>query len=138
MLGGVTHGDESGYESGAGHLSMSTQANLVNMSTASNQATAREGAALATRKYQAEGPDLLPIDEDIDDEKCSPVKPKKRTSEDSPFKRRIKNENFENNGRRNEHTSSENGKKPRIDQISISAISDVEQEKSGGKRMANS
>ena len=33
-----------------------------------------------------DGPDLLPIDEDIDDEQCSPIKPKKRMSEDSPFK----------------------------------------------------
>ena len=32
---------------------------------------------------------MLPIDEDVDDEKCSPIKPKKRTSEDSPFKRKL-------------------------------------------------
>lgn len=34
-------------------------------------------------------PDLLPIDEDVDDEKCSPIKPKKRTKQDSPFKKII-------------------------------------------------
>ena len=33
--------------------------------------------------------DLLPIDEDVDDEQCSPIKPKKRTQEDSPFKRNM-------------------------------------------------
>ena len=60
------------------------------------QATARDNSASAAtagnlggaRRYQADGPDLLPIDEDVDDEHCSPIKPKKRTSEDSPFKRR--------------------------------------------------
>ena len=34
-------------------------------------------------------PNLLPIDEDVDDEKCSPIKPKKRTAEDSPFKKHL-------------------------------------------------
>lgn len=42
------------------------------------------------RFIQAGGaPDLLPIDEDVDDEKCSPIKPKRRTDEDSPFKKHI-------------------------------------------------
>ena len=31
--------------------------------------------------------DTLERDEDVDDEKCSPLKPKARTSEDSPFKK---------------------------------------------------
>ena len=44
------------------------------------------------RMPQGSGPDfLLPIDEDVDDEKCSPIKPKKRTAEDSPFKRNLIN-----------------------------------------------
>lgn len=66
----------------------------------SSQSSARITAASATqssdvvakpRCYQAAAnnavADLLPIDEDVDDEKCSPIKPKKRTQEDSPFKR---------------------------------------------------
>ena len=31
----------------------------------------------------------MPIDEDVDDEKCSPIKPKRRTDEDSPFKKHL-------------------------------------------------
>ena len=46
----------------------------------------------ANKRYPqaVNGPDLLPIDEDVDDEKCSPIKPVKRgKGEDSPFKRKL-------------------------------------------------
>ena len=56
--------------------------------------SARDVAALAGQSkrtgYPApggNGQDLLPIDEDVDEQQCSPIKPKRRTSEDSPFKR---------------------------------------------------
>ena len=78
---------------------MSTQANILNQSerggllNLSQVSSARDVTGLAGSKRAGfpapggNGQDLLPIDEDVDDEKCSPIKPKKRTSEDSPFKR---------------------------------------------------
>ena len=39
---------------------------------------------------------MLPIDEDVDDEKCSPIKPKRRTpSAASPFKKLTRDGNYE-------------------------------------------
>ena len=80
-------------------MSMSTQVmNLSERGSALNnlasQHSAREvGSIGGVKKYPggAAGgqPDLLPIDEDVDDEKCSPLKPKRRTSDDSPFKKHL-------------------------------------------------
>ena len=77
---------------------MSTQANnLLNQSERGllnlSQVSARDIGAAGPKRHGAgkdNGPDLLPIDEDVDDEKCSPIKPKRRTSEDSPFKKHLK------------------------------------------------
>lgn len=87
---------------------MSTQANFLNLSDrggildisrtshrenpinlgGANAAASSNIAANAKKIAQAGVvPNLLPIDEDVDDEKCSPIKPKKRTAEDSPFKK---------------------------------------------------
>ena len=85
---------DNGYESNTSshQVSMSTQACLLNQSergilNLSSQVSARDNNMAAKRYPQVNEPDLLPIDEDLDDEKCSPVKPKKRTQEDSPFKK---------------------------------------------------
>ena len=71
---------------------MSTQANVLNLSS---QTSARDTSNIGKKFPPGNGPDLLPIDEDIDEQQCSPVKPKKRTKEDSPFKR-PQNGNHEN------------------------------------------
>ena len=71
-------------------MSMSTQAcNLLNMSQMSSARDTVTNIGGKRPLVNNDGPDLLPIDEDVDDEKCSPIKPKKRTSEDSPFKKRL-------------------------------------------------
>lgn len=76
-------------------MSLSTQANLLNESNRggtlnlSNQNSARCADPSNLVSKRANAPDLLPIDEDVDDEKCSPIKPKKRTKQDSPFKKII-------------------------------------------------
>ena len=76
-------------------MSMSTQAGglhnqsdraaMLNLSSASG----RDLSVVTNKRYPQVigGPDLIAIDEDVDEEKCSPIKPKKRTSEDSPFKK---------------------------------------------------
>ena len=90
---------ESGNESDA-QCSLSTAANLLNQSErgtlnlTSQQSSARGDShlSMANKRYPqgGNGPDLLPIDEDVDDEKCSPIKPVKRgKGEDSPFKRKL-------------------------------------------------
>ena len=95
---------------------MSERGGLANLSS---QMSAREVGSLAAgnKKYQgaASGrPDLLPIDEDVDDEKCSPIKPKRRTSEDSPFKKHL-------SGKRNQDGNHE---KP----LTISSVEDDERD----------
>lgn len=76
---------------------MSTQANLLNLSERGgfldiSRTSARGDTSInlgngGKKVPQIGVPNLLPIDEDVDDEKCSPIKPKKRTDEDSPFKK---------------------------------------------------
>ena len=63
---------------------MSTQACILNQSergilNLSSQVSSRDNNLAAKRYPVTTEPDLLPIDEDLDDEKCSPIKPKKRT-----------------------------------------------------------
>lgn len=85
---------DQGYDSAA-QMSMSTQANALNLSERGNLLnqsvnSVREAANIggAGKKYPPTNAlDLLPIDEDVDEQQCSPIKPKKRTTEDSPFKR---------------------------------------------------
>ena len=63
---------------------MSTQAHLLNSTTSERTANNRKAA----HNVPPAG-NLLPIDEDLNDEKCSPIKPRKRTKNDSPFKRAL-------------------------------------------------
>ena len=88
--------DQGGYDSSA-QISMSTQANALNLSergTMLNQSlgsvrdvSGNVGGGKKHQQNNGNALDLLPIDEDIDEQQCSPIKPKKRTKEDSPFKR---------------------------------------------------
>ena len=72
---------------------MSTQANPLNQSERGgllNLSQVSSARDVKRAGYPAQGgndQDLLPIDEDVDEQHCSPIKPNKRTIQDSPFKR---------------------------------------------------